>query len=505
MTFFSPEFILLFTVFFALYWSQKDSVFIQKILILAASYGFVCSVSPKFGAILFAYSCFVYFAGKFLRRNSSNSAILSAVFGSICFLCFFKYFSHIREFFAIVTNFFGLSPIESIALPLGISYYTFMSITYLVAVGKKQCEGADFLSLLCYLAFFPSVVMGPIGRAAAHKNSKGYTKIYPVLPQFNQKKSFKNGDKILALFIIGAFKVLVICGHLTPFVGEIFSNIYDFSEVSALKIVLAILLYSFVIYTNFSGFIDIARALALALGFALPRNFHMPYTARNIDQFWDRWHISLSTFIRDYIYIPLGGNCGWGKKLPVKLKIGAKKKKKKKAKKEIIEFVEVRGAWKFWRMNFNIMLAFLLSGIWHGVGLNFAIWGALHGLACVWLKCLRACKVKPLNLHFSRLITFIYVSFAWVFFANTDFSEIGAIFSALISSPLYQSKFEILLVLAVLIFVLIYPKFLVTNRLIEGFLKRLPFWLKGVVLGVVFCAIYLLMPSGIPNFIYASF
>ena len=500
MTFFSPEFILLFLLFFAIYWSQKEYVLVQKILILGASYGFVCSASPKFAIILFCYSCAIYLAGILLAKSKNPASLLIAVFMAICFLCFFKYFSYIREFFAIITNFFGIKTIESIALPLGISYYTFMSITYLVAVAKKQCHKADFLTILCYLAFFPTIVMGPIGRAAPRINSRGYTKIYPVLPQFNEKKNFKNGDKILTIFIIGAFKILVICGHLTPFVSEIFSNVYDASEISLRKIILAILLYSFVIYTNFSGFIDIARALGMSLGFELPRNFHMPYTARNIDQFWDRWHITLSTFIRDFIYIPLGGNCGWGKKLPLKLKVASKKNKQEK-----IEFIEVRGAAKFWRMNFNVFIAFLLSGIWHGVGLNFAIWGALHGVACIGLKCLNACKFKPLNIHVARLITFCYVSFAWIFFANTDFEDIKAIFYALSQAPLYQHWGEIFAIFATLFFVVIYPKFITLNYQISRLLSRLPTAIKGVILGIIFTGIYFLMPSGIPNFIYASF
>ena len=202
------------------------------------------------------------------------------------------------------------------------------------------------MSLACFLAFFPSVVMGPIGRASAAK------RIEPVLPQFDAPKRFGNADEIYVLVIFSLVKLLIVSSYLGSYVSNLFSGVYgDAPESSAVQILIAVLLYGAVLYTNFSGFIDMARALALAMGFNLPQNFNMPYVARSLGEFWERWHISLSTFIRDYIYIPLGGSR--------------------------------RG---FARTCLNLIIAFALSGIWHGVGLNFLIWGLLHGVGIVFLK-----------------------------------------------------------------------------------------------------------------------
>lgn len=508
MTFFSPEFVLSFLAFLIAYWAFRGSVLIQKILILLASYGFMCSINPHFALLLAIYSVFVYLAGacisyanrvavktglpakhssrkkKFSRKAAAKQAqkakreqqvspptakalvvMLAAVAASLFFLVFFKYYEFIREAFNAFLGALGIAAVDSVAFPLGISYYVFMSITYLVSVYRRECGEQGFLSLACFLAFFPSVVMGPIGRASAAK------RIEPVLPQFDAPKRFGNADEIYVLIIFSLIKLLIVSSYLGSYVSGLFSGVYgDVPESSAVQILIAVLLYGVVLYTNFSGFIDMARALGLAMGFNLPQNFNMPYVARSLGEFWDRWHISLSTFIRDYIYIPLGGSR--------------------------------RG---FARTCLNLIIAFALSGIWHGVGLNFLIWGLLHGVGIVFLKWRAGLGARALNPHLALFCTYAYVSFAWIFFANSSFSDAMAIFSGFVRAQAFHGIGEPAVLAAVIAGIFVYPKTAGLQGWLVKFFSGVSFLPKAVLLGAIFTLIFALMPSGIPNFIYAGF
>ena len=507
MTFFSPEFVLLFLLFFVIYWAAKNFVSIQKLLILFASYAFICANSLYFALVLFGFTCAVFVCGKYLQehgklvrlleqspkisedlanntknntQNNSQSAelisyknkfaptsnlALGVIIGfCVLFLCFFKYYDFFYGVFAGFFEFFGLSLFESVAFPLGVSYYTFMSITYLLAMYRGQCERCDdFISLACFLAFFPSIVMGPISRASDEKGLRA------LLPQFNEPKNFSCGDEIFTLVIFACVKLLVISSLLSPYVNNIFSSVYS-SSSSASQILLAILLYGVVLYANFSGFIDMSRALALALGFELAQNFAMPYAARNIREFWQRWHITLTTFITRYIYIPLGGSAGG-----------------------------------FTRTQINVLIAFGLSGIWHGAEWNFLIWGLLHGVGLVIFNTYKALALPQLNYYVSLILTYIFVSFAWIFFAN-DFDNSLVILKGLFAA-LGAGNFgsQTALVVLLLAGVGLYHKCSGFFGFCVHMLSCMPILLKALVLGLVFSMIIAIMPSGIPSFIYASF
>ena len=221
-------------------------------------------------------------------------------------------------------------------------------------------------------------------------------------------------------------------------------------------------------YADFSGYVDIVTALALCIGFELPKNFDMPYISKNVKEFWQRWHISLSNFIKDYVYIPLGGN-----------RHG--------------EF----------RRSLNLLIAFGLSGIWHGVGLNFLIWGLLHGVAVVFLNLTSSWRIKTPFL--AVFLNYLYVSFAWVFFANDKFSDVLNIFKALGEVRLYSSYSEFFIAVMLCFLLFFYTKFTNGKERLNLALQKMPFALKPIVLSVLFIAIFTFMPSGIPNFIYASF
>lgn len=515
MTFFSPEFVLLFLLFFVIYWAAKNFVGMQKLLILFGSYTFICANSLYFALVLFGFTCAVFVCGKYLQEHgklvrlleqsqkisqdivnsthnntknntqnstknneqndeiahhknkfapTSNLALGAIISFCVLFLCFFKYYDFFYSVFAGFFAFFGLSLFESVAFPLGVSYYTFMSITYLLAMHRGQCEKCDdFISLACFLAFFPSIVMGPISRASDEKGLRA------LLPQFNEPKSFAHSDEIFTLIIFACVKLLVISSLLSPYVNGVFSSVYS-SSSSASDIILAILLYGVVLYANFSGFIDMSRALALALGFELAQNFAMPYSARNIREFWQRWHITLTTFITRYVYIPLGGSAG-----------------------------------SLVRTQINVLIAFGLSGIWHGAEWSFLAWGLLHGIALVVFNIYKALALPQLNYYVSVILTYIFVSFAWIFFAN-DFENSLIIIKelfAMISAGNFGS--QVVLVILVLIGVGLYHKCAGFFGFFVHMLSYMPLLAKALVLGLIFSVIIAVMPSGIPTFIYASF
>ncbi len=265
--------------------------------------------------------------------------------------------------------------IHSIILPIGISFYTFQAISYQVDVYRKQVQPVrDFLDFSFYLSFFPQVVSGPIVRASY------------FIPQLYRKYKLTRQEFSHSLYLIlkGLFKKMVIADFLSVnFVDRIFDAPLSYSGVENL---LALYSYTIQIYCDFSGYTDIAIGLALMLGFKIPVNFNAPYQATSLTDFWHRWHISLSTWLRDYLYIPLGGN------------------RKGKV-----------------RMYFNLLMTMVLGGLWHGANLRFVIWGAIHGFALVVEKLFRSLVPSPKKMSllfqaFSVFLTFQVVSFAWIFF-----------------------------------------------------------------------------------------
>ena len=273
--------------------------------------------------------------------------------------------------------------ISDIILPVGISFFTFQAISYIVDVYKQKAPAVrNILDFGFYLAFFPQLVSGPIVRAAE------------FIPQMFHKYQLRKEEMGHALFLIscGLFKKMAISDYLSiNFVDRVFDQPLLYSGFENL---MAVYGYTLQIYCDFSGYTDIAIGLALLLGFRLPANFNSPYQARNITDFWRRWHISLSSWLRDYLYIPLGGN-----------------------RKGRI------------RTNVNLMITMLLGGLWHGANMRFILWGALHGIALIFHKFWKQffpsnpMKRKPLSSFLGVFITFHFVAFCWIFFRSTDMSS----------------------------------------------------------------------------------
>lgn len=383
MLFNSLTFLIFLPTVFILYWFIfNKSLKGRNILLLIASYVFYGWWDYRFLSLIFASTLVDYVIARLLdkeERKHSRKLLLSiSLIFNLGLLGLFKYYNFFIESWVEAWATMGVTmqaSTLSIILPVGISFYTFQTLSYTIDVYKKKLEPTyNFIHFATYVAFFPQLVAGPIERAAN------------LLPQFKvlHKFDYNLAKSGISLIVWGLFKKVVIADNCAYFVNQIFSSP---SSYSAAELWGGAVLFAFQIYGDFSGYSDIAIGVARLFGFRLMTNFKFPYFSRDIAEFWRRWHISLSTWFRDYLYIPLGGSRG------------------SKAQ-------QVR----------NIFIIFLVSGFWHGANWTFLIWGGIH--ACLFLPLLLLNRnrhnltVQNLNVkHFlSIAFTFVLVTLAWVFF-----------------------------------------------------------------------------------------
>ena len=322
---------------------------------------------------------------------------------NLALLCYFKYTNFIFDSLNMLTG--APLPLVNIVLPLGISFFTFQQIAYLVDVMRGAPVERDVVSYTLFVSFFPHLIAGPLVHHAE------------MIPQFKRGRTSRSAvlaARGLAIFAAGLFKKVVIADNLAQFVSPVFAHLDAGGGVTTPWAWLATLAYTFQIYFDFSGYSDMAVGLALLFGIRLPVNFRSPYKAMSIIEFWRRWHITLSRFLRDYLYIPLGGN-----------RLGEQ------------------------RRYLNLMVTMLLGGLWHGAGWNFLIWGGLHGLyLCVnhlwqaWRGAGAKFRSGPATIA-SWAITFFVVVIAWVFFrartAAGAWQMLGALFGFEAESSAYVS------------------------------------------------------------------
>lgn len=351
------------------------------LFLLLASCFFYMFFKPEYILILGATIVVDYFAGIFIaeaktQRKKKLFLILS-LFANISTLAFFKYYNFINYNITDLAGYFGYAleiPMLSILLPIGLSFHTFQAMSYTIEVYRgKQPPERHFGIYSLYVMFYPQLVAGPIERPQN------------LLHQFHAKK-FAEPERItsgLKLMAWGLFKKLVVADRLAVLVDQVYNNPDDYSGIS---IIIATLFFAQQIYCDFSGYSDIAIGSARVMGFDLMKNFNNPYFSRSISEFWSRWHISLSTWFKDYLYIPLGGN---------------------------------RVSVPRWML--NLMITFLVSGLWHGASYTFIIWGGLNGffIICEILVKKRFGNRKLIP-GLSNIITLILICFTWLFFrANT--------------------------------------------------------------------------------------
>lgn len=386
MLFSEIRFFIFFAVVLYFYWSLKNNRN-RKVWLLVCSYFFYGSWDWRFLSLIIISTLVNYKIGRDITRYDDHKKQKQILLLGICFnlgiLGFFKYFNFFTESTVSFAQILGISlnyNTLQILLPLGISFYTFESISYIVDVfSKKLTASGKLLNFALFIAFFPKLIAGPIIRP------------HDFLPQLTQQRSFVNVDVrgYLILFLTGFFKKACLSDNLSPFVDAYFKTPSAYSVWSAW---VAVLFYAVQIYCDFSGYSDMAIASAGLLGYKLPENFNAPYFSSNITEFWRRWHISLSTWLKDYLYIPLGGS---------------------------------RGSKLF--IYRNLMLTMVLGGLWHGASWNFIIWGFMHGLALILQKELvEFSKFSSLLTAISKfigtLLTFYWVCIAWIFFRAMNFT-----------------------------------------------------------------------------------
>jgi alginate O-acetyltransferase complex protein AlgI len=384
MLFVEFRFFWFFLAVFAVYWSLRENRS-RKIWLLLCSYFFYACWNWKFLFLIMASSALDYLVGTMLARTENPRARRGWLILSLCAnlgtIAFFKYYNFFVTSAAALLAWLGLHPslhTLNIIIPVGVSFYTFHSMSYTIDVYRGKLKPvSNILDLACFIGFFPQMVAGPIVRASA------------FLPQLRTIRQFADvdGRGALVLFLTGFIKKACIADAVAPFVDRYFDAPWNFTMPSAW---VAVLFYAIQIYCDFSGYTDMAIATAGLLGYQLPVNFRFPYFAANISEFWHRWHISLSSWLRDYLYIPLGGNRG--------------------------------PAWFVYR---NIMITMLLGGLWHGGAWTFVIWGGLHGLALiVHREWVRRTGESPMARSFMRwlawLLTIYWVCVAWIFFRAVD-------------------------------------------------------------------------------------
>lgn len=403
MLFNSWQFAAFFALVFAVYWMLPQRF--KLVALLVASYWFYMSAGIKYVLILILTTAISYWAALAIERKEEKAKKAVLVFSVVtCFvgLAVFKYSNFLLDNISSVLSLFTiqLHPITlKLVLPLGISFYTFNVVSYVIDVynGKISAE-RDFGLYATYVSYFPKMLAGPIERAEK------------LIPQLKADKHFDGAQGIegLKLFLWGLFKKIVVADTLVIYVDAVYDNI---AQTTGFALVLAAFFFSIQIYCDFSGYSDMARGVSKLMGIELSDNFRSPYFSSSIKEFWSRWHISLSSWFRDYVYIPLGGN-----------RVGK------------------------CRRCINVVITFLASGLWHGANWTFVFWGGLHGLAQVAENVFGVkSKTKKFDLLWlgRTVLVFVFVTAAWVFFRAASFSDAIYLFANMfdgVSNPIMYLK-----------------------------------------------------------------
>ncbi|WP_149330293.1 MBOAT family O-acyltransferase [Citrobacter braakii] len=464
--FFSPEFLFCFIVFFALYWLCQPWGKIQNLLLLVAGYGFVASVNISSLVILISYSVLVLFlTGIAHEQRVRKYAVPSLLFIVLSFFIAFKYYSPVSEWIQSAAGdwrkYFPL-PVLTILMPVGLSFYLFNSISLVMSVVRGELRNIHGMDILLYMSFLPTFTAGPVNRAV---------QLFPQLESKNRHILYYK--KALFLIVLAIIKLFLFSSWLNE---NLVTNVFNNPDAaSGWDCLLGVFGWAWEIYFNFSGYTDLVTGMALLLGYRLGDNFNHPYCSSNLQEFWRRWHISLSTFIRDYIYIPLGGN---------------------------------RKGWL--RAQMNIFVAMVLSGVWHGAGLTFIIWGGLHGSGMVvnnlWRRYVSERTGFMIPAVVARLLTFLFVCLAWVFFRASSISDALIICDNILSAwhtiPTTSTMSALLAFVSLIIF---YPALVNVKKQTGLIMGGLPWYALPLIIVPVLAVTFFISPSGIPGFIYASF
>lgn len=472
MLFNSIDFLIFFPVVFVLYWSLNKKIGLQNILLLIASYIFYAWWDWRFLSLIVISSIIDYTAGLKIYNAQNGKKrklwLIISLVANLGFLSLFKYYNFFAESFVQAVGIFGWQPNDltlNIILPVGISFYTFQTLSYTIDIYRRDFKPTkNILSFFTYIAFFPQLVAGPIERASN------------LLPQIEKNRIFKKEwfNEGIVQILVGLFRKIVIADTLAIYVDTIYA---DTSLYNSSTILVATIFYAFQIYFDFAGYSDIAIGTAKLMGFKFHQNFNLPYFSKSLTEFWRKWHMSLSYWLRDYLYISLGGN-----------RKGIK--------------ITYR----------NLMLTMLLGGLWHGSSWNFIIWGGIHGLVLGIEKFLKSNPQFSFLQKFKflgRPITFGVVILAWIFFrAQTFDSALIALKKIVFFEPSLPFVGDInimtnsLVVLGLGIFfdIFLYK----TNTHLENLGESYGIWKLAIFSGITIILINLFY-SNSSNFIYFQF
>ena len=435
MLFNSLDFLIFFPIVFILYWFIcNKNLQIQNVFILISSYYFYAHWDWRFLSLIFLSTFLDYWVGLSIFNCSIKrkrfALLLLSIFFNIGLLCYFKYYNFFIESLINSFTFFGHNinmRSLNIILPVGISFYTFQTLSYSIDIYNNKLKPTkNYIAFSAFVSFFPQLVAGPIERASN------------LLPQFYKKREFSYTKSVKGLqqILWGFFKKVVIADNCANFVDTIFSN---YSVYPGSILFLSIILFSIQIYCDFSGYSDIAIGIARILGFSLMKNFNFPYFSRDIAEFWRRWHISLSSWFKDYIYIPLGGSRG-------------------------STSIKIR----------NVFIIFTVSGFWHGANWTFVAWGLINAIFFIPLfltkhnrvntDTVSAGKLLPsFNDFLSILKTYLLTLIAWIFFRSDTvldaFKYIIIIFSksffTSISIRFIHSLIDLRIIIILIVFIIV--------------------------------------------------
>jgi len=474
MTFTTPIFFLFLVITLVLYFILNRHYRYQNLLLLTVGYSSYGLWDWRFLILLIATTVINFAMGGAISKslNPSHKKIYLniAIVWTLLVLGIFKYF----DFFSgsvnnlLLTFNFHLDPVLlKVILPLGISFYSFQALTYPFDIyrGKTILHKINLFDFALFVSFFPIIISGPIERATH------------LLPQLCETRKL-NLDNIkigITLIIWGYFQKLIIADNLAAIVNQVFDN---YAKFNGLDIVIAVLAYTFQIYSDFSGYTDIARGVAKLLGFDIILNFNLPYIAINPSDFWARWNISLSSWFRDYLYIPLGGNR--------------------------------KGSF---RTGLNLIATMTLCGLWHGAAWTFILWGFYHGVLLViyrifnsGLKAARTIKdAKLYSTIISILLMFILIACGWAIFRSTSLTQVAYMFTHMnLTTSIYTNEFAWKLLYFTLPVIVFYAVKIKAGNVALKVANMNP-WVLGLMCGIIVAVIIIFWPREIPRFIYQGF
>ncbi|HEU4915898.1 MAG TPA: MBOAT family O-acyltransferase [Acidimicrobiia bacterium] len=472
MPFPTVTFAIFFVVVMITSWLLRPHLRIWKWWLLTASWIFYAWWDWRFVMLLAAMIGITHLAAAAMDAwpGSQRTWLAAGIGADLAILVFFKYYGFFVTSLLELLRLFGLTPQVSlfeVILPIGISFYTFESIAYLVERRRGVVERLALLDLVTYLSFFPKLLSGPITRASEFS------------PQLSQPSTAYELDGSTALWLLGRglFKKVVIASYLaTAITDGVFTTP---GQYSSLEVLAGIYGYTALIYVDFSSYTDMARGLAMLLGFNLPENFRSPYIAMSIREFWTRWHMTLSRWLRDFLFQPmvLSGSRG-----------------------------------RVARMR-NLMVVMLLAGLWHGPSWTFVLWGGIHGAGLVWERLRRerrrAQGRKPIPVTAwvrlrRRFLTLQFVAFAWVFFRADSVAAAFDVFAQLASFGPAPSVTPLLIMVVASVFAIQYFPEGWSAKVHAGF-RRIGPVLQAVTLGGLLVVVDALGPEGVPEFIYTRF